>query len=67
VSFEITDRDDRLLTTECERLQATSLDLTRGPLFRGALFRLTDGTDRLLILTHHLVTDVVSGRSSSRI
>jgi non-ribosomal peptide synthase protein (TIGR01720 family) len=63
VSFEIVEIGDDLgrLTAECERIQA-SLDLEKGPLFRAALFRLSDGTDRLLVITHHLVNDIVSSK-----
>jgi len=40
-----------------------SLDLGAGPLLRGVLFRLGEGTaDRLLLVAHHLVMDAVSWR-----
>ncbi len=39
-----------------------SLDLARGPLLRGVLFRLPDAADRLLLVCHHLVVDGVSWR-----
>jgi len=41
----------------------TSLDLERGPLFRGVTLRLGGDTgDRLLLVVHHLSTDGVSSR-----
>ncbi len=63
VTFEVIDLGDdaERLTPECARVQA-SLDLTRGPVFRSALFRLADNTDRLLVITHHLVNDIVSSK-----
>jgi len=48
------------LDTAMERLQA-GLDLARGPLFTGALFRLGE-EGRLLLTAHHLVVDGVSWR-----
>ena len=45
---------------ESNRLQR-SLDLSKGPLLRAALFRRTSGM-RLLIVIHHLVVDGVSWR-----
>lgn len=39
-----------------------SLDLTRGPLLRGALFQLGEAPTRLLLAVHHLVIDGVSSR-----
>jgi amino acid adenylation domain-containing protein/non-ribosomal peptide synthase protein (TIGR01720 family) len=50
------------LTRAAATLQA-SLRLTAGPLVRLALFRLGPGTaERLLLVVHHLVVDVVSWR-----
>ncbi|WCN79541.1 non-ribosomal peptide synthetase [Micromonospora sp. LH3U1] len=41
----------------------TSFDLTRAPLFKAVLITgLDDGPDRLLLVAHHLVIDVVSWR-----
>ncbi|MBJ9978442.1 amino acid adenylation domain-containing protein, partial [Pseudomonas sp. S30] len=39
-----------------------SLDLERGPLLRAVLADLADGTQRLLLVIHHLVVDGVSWR-----
>ena len=51
-----------VLRAEAERLQR-SLDLTRGPVIRAALFRMGDGgADRLLLAIHHFVVDGVSLR-----
>jgi amino acid adenylation domain-containing protein/non-ribosomal peptide synthase protein (TIGR01720 family) len=63
VSFEVFDVGSDLarLAAEGARIQA-SFDFVRGPIFRAALFRLADGTDRLLVTAHHLVSDNVSGR-----
>ncbi|MBF7140779.1 MULTISPECIES: non-ribosomal peptide synthetase [Pseudomonas] len=44
-----------------EQVQA-SLDLAKGPLWRGALFDLPDGSSRLLLAVHHLGIDGVSWR-----
>jgi amino acid adenylation domain-containing protein/non-ribosomal peptide synthase protein (TIGR01720 family) len=49
-----------LLTEKANFLQ-TTFDLENGPLCRLALFHLPEG-DRLLILVHHLVIDIVAGR-----
>ena len=47
---------------DAARSQA-SLDLSNGPIMRVVLFRLGDGPpDRLLIVIHHLVVDVISWR-----
>ncbi|BBL77217.1 hypothetical protein MishRS11D_43150 (plasmid) [Methylomagnum ishizawai] len=40
----------------------TRLDLERGPLLRAVYFRLADGSERLLLVAHHLVVDAVSWR-----
>lgn len=50
----------RDLKTEAEKLQA-SFSLQNGPLLKLALFQLPVG-ERLLVLVHHLVMDVVSWR-----
>jgi amino acid adenylation domain-containing protein/non-ribosomal peptide synthase protein (TIGR01720 family) len=39
-----------------------SLDLHNGPLMRAVLFNLADGSQRLLLVVHHLVVDGVSWR-----
>ncbi|WP_240923157.1 condensation domain-containing protein, partial [Metapseudomonas otitidis] len=39
-----------------------SLDLANGPLLRAVLFDLADGSQRLLLVIHHLVVDGVSWR-----
>ncbi|HYV13611.1 MAG TPA: SDR family NAD(P)-dependent oxidoreductase [Pyrinomonadaceae bacterium] len=50
------------IETDAARAQA-SLDLSHGPIMRVALFRLgSDQPDRLLIVIHHLVVDVISWR-----
>ncbi|MBC3414354.1 hypothetical protein HU720_23965, partial [Pseudomonas sp. SWRI51] len=45
----------------CEEAQR-SLDLAEGPLLRAVLIALADGTQRLLLVIHHLVVDGVSWR-----
>ncbi|WLH81392.1 non-ribosomal peptide synthase/polyketide synthase [Pseudomonas sp. FP2335] len=49
------------LTALCNDAQR-SLDLQHGPLLRAALVTLADGTQRLLLVVHHLVIDGVSWR-----
>ena len=49
------------LVPAAAELQA-SLDLERGPLLRAALLERGDGPARLLLVAHHLATDVVSLR-----
>ena len=49
------------LTALCEEAQR-SLDLERGPLWRALLVDLADGSQRLLLVIHHLVVDGVSWR-----
>ncbi len=39
-----------------------SLDITRGPLIRALLLRMSEGEQRLLVVIHHLVVDGVSWR-----
>ncbi|WP_332847130.1 non-ribosomal peptide synthetase [Pseudomonas lactucae] len=58
---EIDASDAETFLHEAERLQ-TSLDLHNGPLLRAALLALSDGSQRLLIVVHHLVVDGVSWR-----
>lgn len=58
---EVDAPDAEVFLREAERLQA-SLDLARGPLLRAALLTLGDGSQRLLIVVHHLVVDGVSWR-----
>jgi len=53
--------DDTELTALCEAAQR-SLDLEQGPLLRAALVSMADGTQRLLLVVHHLVVDGVSWR-----
>ncbi|HET9958013.1 MAG TPA: amino acid adenylation domain-containing protein, partial [Polyangiaceae bacterium] len=54
-------RDATELEVACERAQR-SLDLSRGPLHRAIHFVLADGSERLLLVIHHLVVDGVSWR-----
>ncbi len=49
------------LTALCEKAQR-SLDLQQGPLLRAVLVELADGSQRLLLVMHHLVVDGVSWR-----
>jgi len=58
---EVDAPDAETFLNEAERLQ-TSLDLKDGPLLRAALLALSDGSQRLLIVVHHLVVDGVSWR-----
>ncbi|MDB4867900.1 MAG: lchAA, partial [Cohnella sp.] len=51
---------EQAILLETERFQA-SIDLTRGPLLKAALFQ-TDQGDHLLLVIHHLVVDGVSWR-----
>jgi hypothetical protein len=53
--------DDTELAALCEAAQR-SLDLEQGPLLRAALVSMADGTQRLLLVVHHLVVDGVSWR-----
>ncbi|WP_454843557.1 non-ribosomal peptide synthase/polyketide synthase [Pseudomonas gorinensis] len=52
---------DAELAALCDEAQR-SLDLAQGPLLRAALVSLADGTQRLLLVVHHLVVDGVSWR-----
>ena len=49
------------LETEAAKLQA-ELDLSKGPLFRAALFEMGESHDRLLLVSHHLAVDGLSWR-----
>ncbi|MBK4991727.1 non-ribosomal peptide synthetase [Pseudomonas sp. S36] len=49
------------LEAACQQAQA-SLDLEQGPLLRALLVDLDDGSQRLLLVIHHLVVDGVSWR-----
>ncbi|NOK35298.1 non-ribosomal peptide synthase/polyketide synthase, partial [Corallococcus exercitus] len=51
----------RALEAEASRLQA-SFVLSQPPLLRACLFHLGEGTQRLLLVAHHLVVDAVSWR-----
>ncbi|MFK3721581.1 non-ribosomal peptide synthase/polyketide synthase [Pseudomonas fulva] len=53
--------DAQALTALCDDAQR-SLDLTDGPLLRAVLATLADGSQRLLLVIHHLVVDGVSWR-----
>ncbi|OIN45327.1 non-ribosomal peptide synthetase [Pseudomonas costantinii] len=53
--------DDTQLAALCDEAQR-SLDLAQGPLLRAALVTMADGTQRLLLVVHHLVVDGVSWR-----
>ena len=49
------------LLAQCDEAQR-SLDLQHGPLLRALLVNLADGSQRLLLVVHHLVVDGVSWR-----
>ncbi|SDU36152.1 non-ribosomal peptide synthase domain TIGR01720/amino acid adenylation domain-containing protein [Pseudomonas synxantha] len=49
------------LSQLCDQVQG-SLDLQQGPLIRALLIHLADGTQRLLLVIHHLAVDGVSWR-----
>ncbi|MBB3105404.1 amino acid adenylation domain-containing protein/non-ribosomal peptide synthase protein (TIGR01720 family) [Azomonas macrocytogenes] len=53
--------DSEALNAFCERVQR-SLSLQAGPMLRGALIEQADGSQRLLLVIHHLVVDGVSWR-----
>ncbi|WP_395607831.1 amino acid adenylation domain-containing protein [Pseudomonas sp. B22129] len=53
--------DDSALAALCDEAQR-SLDLAHGPLLRAVLVAMADGTQRLLLVVHHLVVDGVSWR-----
>ena len=52
---------DDELSALCDEAQR-SLDLTQGPLLRAALVSMADGSQRLLLVIHHLAVDGVSWR-----
>ncbi|MFL1420097.1 amino acid adenylation domain-containing protein, partial [Pseudomonas fildesensis] len=52
---------DAELAALCDEAQR-SLDLEQGPLLRAALVAMADGTQRLLLVVHHLAVDGVSWR-----
>ncbi|NWE03700.1 amino acid adenylation domain-containing protein [Pseudomonas sp. IPO3749] len=54
-------QDAAELQTLCERAQR-SLDLQQGALLRAVLAEMADGSQRLLLVMHHLVVDGVSWR-----
>ncbi|MGK9418713.1 non-ribosomal peptide synthase/polyketide synthase [Pseudomonas cedrina] len=53
--------DDAQLAALCDKAQR-SLDLAQGPLLRAVLVAMADGSQRLLLVVHHLVVDGVSWR-----
>ncbi|WP_445179056.1 non-ribosomal peptide synthetase [Pseudomonas sp. McL0111] len=53
--------DDEQMQAACLAAQR-SFDLAQGPLLRGLLLTLADGSQRLLLAVHHLVVDGVSWR-----
>ncbi|MFF7110513.1 amino acid adenylation domain-containing protein [Pseudomonas sichuanensis] len=53
--------DEQALAELCQATQR-SLDLANGPLLRAVLAQLADGSQRLLLVIHHLVVDGVSWR-----
>ncbi|MBP2875059.1 MULTISPECIES: non-ribosomal peptide synthase/polyketide synthase [Pseudomonas] len=53
--------DDAELAALCDSAQR-SLNLEHGPLVRAVLVAMADGTQRLLLMIHHLVVDGVSWR-----
>ncbi|WP_297835459.1 non-ribosomal peptide synthetase, partial [Pseudomonas sp.] len=53
--------DSAALTQLCNAAQA-SLNLEHGPLLRAVLVEMADGSQRLLLVIHHLVVDGVSWR-----
>uniref|UniRef100_UPI0030DA9FB3 amino acid adenylation domain-containing protein n=4 Tax=Pseudomonas sp. JAI120 TaxID=2723063 RepID=UPI0030DA9FB3 len=61
VLWQATVKDADELTALCEKAQR-SLDLHQGPLLRAVLAELADGSQRLLLVMHHLVVDGVSWR-----
>ncbi|NCE93551.1 non-ribosomal peptide synthetase [Pseudomonas sp. L13] len=52
---------DAELAALCDEAQR-SLDLAKGPLLRAALVSMADGSQRVLLVIHHLVVDGVSWR-----
>ena len=53
--------NDAELAALCDEAQR-SLDLQQGPLLKAALVQMADGSQRLLLVIHHLVVDGVSWR-----
>ncbi|AXA24574.1 non-ribosomal peptide synthetase [Pseudomonas putida] len=58
---EETAADAQALATLCDATQR-SLDLADGPLLRAVLVHMADGSQRVLLVIHHLVVDGVSWR-----
>jgi len=61
VLWHATPKDVAELQALCDKAQR-SLDLQQGPLLRAVLAELADGSQRLLLIMHHLVVDGVSWR-----
>ncbi len=61
VLWQVTVADQAELAAVTEQAQ-TSLDLLQGPLLRAVQMHLWDGSQRLLLVVHHLVVDGVSWR-----
>ncbi|AIL61090.1 non-ribosomal peptide synthase/polyketide synthase [Pseudomonas alkylphenolica] len=59
--WQVTVADAQALEAEGELAQR-SLDLSAGPLLRAVLMNLADGSQRLLLVIHHLAVDGVSWR-----
>ncbi|MET3717902.1 amino acid adenylation domain-containing protein [Pseudomonas sp. PvP001] len=55
------DAGSEAITALCEAAQR-GFDLDQGPLFKAVLMELGDGSQRLLLVAHHLVVDGVSWR-----
>ncbi|MGJ7530490.1 amino acid adenylation domain-containing protein [Variovorax sp. GB1P17] len=53
------ERDERL-ESEARRIKAAPFDLAQGGLLRAALFRLSDDTQVLAVVMHHIVSDGAS-------
>ncbi|MDD0994033.1 amino acid adenylation domain-containing protein, partial [Pseudomonas sp. TNT2022 ID681] len=61
-SFQVSEAHDAAaLATVCDQAQR-GLDLACGPLMRAVLVQMGDGSQRLLLVIHHLVVDGVSWR-----
>ena len=61
VLWQVTVADQAEMDTLSEQAQ-TSFDLLEGPLLRAVQMQLWDGSQRLLLVVHHLVVDGVSWR-----
>ncbi|MEE1866823.1 amino acid adenylation domain-containing protein [Pseudomonas auratipiscis] len=59
--WQLTVADEAQLNAAADTVQR-SLDLQQGPLLRALLATLADGSQRLLLVVHHLVVDGVSWR-----